>query len=149
MQSEFKQFLLTLRQKDVRFIVAGGLACALNGFIRVTEDVDILVDASPENIDRLLAVLARWGEGVAKDLTKAEFRLEPGAIRIEEDFPLDLFTVLNGKTYQDYIRGAEVSADGIQYLSIADLIETKQNTHREKDQIDILALRRILNRQNP
>ena len=148
MQGEFKQLLSALQQQDVKLIIVGGLACAFNGFIRTTEDVDILVETSPGNVRRLIAVLSAWGDGVAKDLPLEEFRLEPGAIRIEEDFPLDIFTVLGGKTYAEFIKTARTSPDGFVYLSPADLIEVKTGTHREKDQIDILALRRLLREEN-
>ena len=135
---------MALQQGDVKFIVVGGLACAFNGFIRTTEGVDILVETSPENVTGVITVLSAWGGGIAKDLPAEEFRLEPGAIRIEEDFPLDMFTVLGGKTYGDFIKTAGTSQDGFRYLSPKDLIEVKANTHREKDQIDILALKRLL-----
>ncbi len=144
MQGEFYEFLVRLTTERVKFLVVGGLACAFNGFVRTTEDVDILIDASPENVGKLLAVLGTWGDGFSRGLSVADFTLEPGAIRVEEDFPLDIFTVLGGKTYQGFVEKAGTTADGIRYLAPEDLIEVKRRTHREKDQIDVLAMERIL-----
>lgn len=43
-------FLVHLLRNDIRFIVVGGLAVTLNGYIRLTEDIDILIDLSPANL---------------------------------------------------------------------------------------------------
>ncbi len=123
--------------------MAGGVACALNGFIRATDDLDILIEATPPNILKLLKVLESWGEGYARELRVEDFPLEPGAVRIIENFPLDVFTVLSGKTYSDFLPHTKKNRHGIPYLDIKSLIETKKNTHREKDSIDILALKRL------
>jgi hypothetical protein len=143
MDDDFAGLLLRLVHGHVGFIVVGGVACALNGFVRATEDVDILVDATPANIERLLTVLAEWGEGHARDLSPADFGLEPGAVRLVEAFPLDMFTVLAGRTYAEYLPASQKSEDGVRYLGLDDLIATKRHTYREKDQIDVLALGRI------
>ncbi len=141
---DFAGLLALLQTNDVRFLVVGGVACALNGFVRATEDIDVLVDASPENVRALLRTLRHWGEGYAEELSEADFTLEPGAIRLVEDFPLDMFTVLAGRTYADYADSARTSPEGIPFLGVEELIQTKTGTHREKDQIDILALCRLL-----
>lgn len=123
--------------------MAGGVACALNGFVRATEDLDILIEASASNILKLLKTLESWGEGYARELRVEDFPLEPGAVRIIEDFPLDIFTLISGKPYADFLPNVLKTRQGIQYLDLKSLIETKKNNHREKDDIDILALRRI------
>ncbi len=47
-------------------------------------------------------------------------------------------------TYNDFWPSAKKNPQGIAYLDPESLIETKKNTRREKDDIDILALRKIL-----
>lgn len=116
----------------------------MNGFVRATEDVDILIDVSKENVTKLIDVLKNWGEGYAKELSIEDFPLSPGAVRIIESFPLDIFTILNGKNYSEYLINSNKNNSGILYLNPESLIETKQNTYREKDKIDIIALNSIL-----
>ncbi len=144
MDLDFAELLRLLVAERVRFVVVGGVACALNGFVRATEDVDILVDASPDNVRTLLETLRSWGEGYAAELSGEDFSLEPGAVRLVEQFPLDMFTVLDGRTYADYADDVRLSPDDIPFLGPQALIRTKTGTRREKDQIDILALRRLL-----
>ena len=48
MDTPYEKLLAKLAGAEVKFIIVGGVAIALNGFVRTTEDVDILVEASPE-----------------------------------------------------------------------------------------------------
>jgi hypothetical protein len=85
---DFEKLLLMLSNGGVKFIVVGGVACALNGFVRSTDDLDILIEASEDNINLLLKILRTWGKGFAKELDVSDFPVSPGAIRLIEDFPL-------------------------------------------------------------
>jgi hypothetical protein len=80
----------------------GGRAVCLNGFVRTTDDVDILIDNSFDNVTRLSRVLADFGEGLGKDLTTSDLTNEAGAVRIQEDFILDIFVQMHGKILGDY-----------------------------------------------
>jgi hypothetical protein len=140
---DFEELLLKLTSNGIKYIVIDGVACALNGFIRATEDVDILIETSEENIKKLLDVLLSWGEGYARELNIEDFPIAPGAVRIIEDFPLDIFTVLNEKTYKDLLTKTEKTKQGITYLNREALIEIKENSYREKDKIDSIALKNL------
>lgn len=52
MEPSFEKLLAALADGEVRFILVGGLAVALNGYVRLTEDVDILLDTEEENVRR-------------------------------------------------------------------------------------------------
>jgi hypothetical protein len=144
MDTPYEKLLESLARAQVKYVVVGGVAVALNGFVRTTDDVDILIERSPENIRRLLEALSQFGEGHARDLTLADFDEAEGAIRIIEDFPLDVFTILQGKHYEDLIgsmKQTQINDVTIAYLSADALIAIKGNSLREKDQIDVSALR--------
>ncbi len=49
--------LLALTGAQVEFIIIGGMAVGIHGFIRATKDLDIVPDPSPENLQRLARVL--------------------------------------------------------------------------------------------
>ncbi len=141
---DFEDLLQLLTSKQVKFIVVGGVACALNGFVRATEDVDIIVDASENNIQKLIETLVTWGEGYARELNINDFPLSPGAIRVIENFPLDIFTILNDQTYTDLLPTTNKNPQGILFLNPESLIKTKKDSLREKDKLDILALQKII-----
>ncbi len=144
MITTYEKLLESLVQAQVKFALVGGLAVCLNGFVRTTDDVDILIDHSPENVARLTRCLSDFGEGFGKDLTPADFSNEPGAIRICEDFVLDIFVQMNGKTLDAYSPWLGYyslkSGTPIPFLKAAGLIETKRGSSREKDRVDIAVM---------
>ncbi|MCE0521677.1 MAG: hypothetical protein LV480_02060 [Methylacidiphilales bacterium] len=152
MITSYEKLLESLVQTQVNFALVGGLAVCLNGFVRTTDDVDILIDNSADNVTRLSRVLAAFGEGLGKDLTTSDLTNEPGAVRIQEDFILDIFVQMNGKTLGDYSPwiGYHALKSGVQipFLKIAGLIETKRGSLRQKDQVDIGALTDISRAKN-
>ncbi|MEA2164267.1 MAG: hypothetical protein QOK37_2394 [Thermoanaerobaculia bacterium] len=42
-----------LNEAQVRYVLIGGFTVILHGFVRATKDIDLLVDASVDNIQRL------------------------------------------------------------------------------------------------
>jgi len=150
MEPSFEKLLVLLANAGVGFVVVGGIAVTLHGYVRLTEDVDLLVDDNPGNIQRLLAALGSYGEGFARELTPADFTAEEGAVRVVEETEqcqIDLFTRLSGRTYADALADAErfpIGGHFIPYASKTSLIAWKSSSAREKDRLDVLALRRLM-----
>lgn len=145
--SQFEKLLVDLARREIDFAVVGGVAVSLNGFVRATDDLDILISEAPENVERLLEALSGWGEGWARELKVEEFLPQEGSIRVMEAFDLDIFTRMRGKSLEDFrarLRYLESGATRFAYLAPEDLIFLKQSSWREKDQIDVTALRKII-----
>jgi hypothetical protein len=144
-QGPFESVLAALSRADVRYLVVGGVACALNGFVRTTEDLDILVDADPTNLRRLLSALAGVGEGHAAELEVEDFTDEEGSIRLVEEFPIDMFTRMGGKRFADMLPYKRVSAGDppIPFVDADGLILLKSGSVRQQDRIDVEALGRL------
>src|SRR5882757_2156590 len=51
------ELLLALRNADVEFVVIGGIAVGVHGYVRATKDLDIVPDPAPENLVRLASLL--------------------------------------------------------------------------------------------
>lgn len=148
----FAGLLAALARADVDFTVVGGLAVAFAGYARVTDDVDILVHADPTNLDRMLGVLARFGEGAATELSADDFPVQEGCIRVAEHFDLDIFTLMSGHTYDDLLPLTALHAvEGVpvRHLSAEGLIRLKAESLRPKDQLDVAALRAIQRGETP
>lgn len=146
--SRFERLLATLARSDVDFCVVGGLAVVLNGYVRVTEDVDILVNPERANVERMLGVLTRWGEGWARELTPDDFPVQEGSVRVgEQEFDLDIFVQMRGHTLESFrpaLRFFECADARIPYLGPGGLILLKQDSWREKDRRDVQAMREAL-----
>jgi hypothetical protein len=61
MAERFEPVLKTLADADVRFLVVGGVAVVLHGYLRTTADLDLVVELSPDNLGRALEALERSG----------------------------------------------------------------------------------------
>ena len=136
-----------LNQEGVRYILVGGQAVRLNGFLRNTEDIDILLPLSLENGERVIKALnflpcagelnAQWFDSNAD---------APENIRVADDLLIDLLFAANGETYeslQPHVRTLNVEGVEIHTLNIEGLLKTKQ-TSRDKDRLDRLILERAL-----
>lgn len=134
-----------LNRYGVRYLVIGGIACVLHGYVRATTDVDILIERSPENAAATLGALAELGWGFATQWRPDELLARPITV-IGDDPQVDIFTVAWTVKYTDAVgRSSLVAVEGVEIplIGILDLIETKR-TGRPLDQLDIEALERIL-----
>lgn len=138
---QFEKLLVALVRNGVDFAVVGGIAISMNGYVRATEDADILINNAPENLRKLLVCLEQWGE---------DFAVQEGSIRLIEDFILDMFTRMRGKSLDDFrprLRYLEASGVRVPYLAPEDLIFLKQDSWRDKDKLDVQAMREIVARE--
>jgi acylphosphatase len=149
MEPTFEKLLVLLADAEVNFVLVGGVAVTLHGYVRLTEDVDILIERTEENVARLLSALGGYGEGFARELSWEDFGDEEGAIRIVEEremSQIDIFTVMSGLRFEDLAVDADeftLSGRSIQYASKPALIGLKSRSEREKDQLDVSALKRL------
>src|SRR5579872_2772427 len=108
---DFAALLATLGRHEVACIVVGGAAAIAHGSARLTQDLDIVYDRSPANLERLVAALAEhrpYLRGVPAGLP---FLWKPGTLARGLNFPLvtslgdiDLLgEIPGGGTYADLL----------------------------------------------
>ena len=155
--------LTVLAEREVRFILIGGMAAVLHGDVGVTVDIDVVPEHSNENLARLADALRSLGariraegdpEGLPFDCS-AEFfaNLAPTAMvnMTTEAGDLDVtFQPSGTRGFSDLKRSAielEV-AERLHVLvaSLADVIRSKEAAGREKDRLVLPRLRRLLDR---
>lgn len=134
-------------QEGVEYVLVGGQAVRLNGYVRATEDIDVLVKASRENGERVIRALDFLK---SSEELNADWFLPPDDgtvenIRVADDLLIDLLFSANGETYesvQPHIRELTIEGTPIRVLNIEGLIKTKTD-YREKDLLDKRVLARI------
>lgn len=132
-----------LEEERVEYALIGGYALALQGIVRLTEDVDVLVEPTPENARRWVRALSRLPDGAAKELAGDEtLHLEPYAIRVNDEFTVDVMSSASGLTWQQ-ILPYRTRIDGINVVSLEGLLRMKEHG-RLKDRADAEAIRRAL-----
>jgi hypothetical protein len=140
------QLLRRFAQEGVQYVLVGGHAVRLNGFVRSTEDIDILLPSSLENGRRVIRALDFLQS--SQELDPAWFAVnadEPDNIRIADDLLVDLLFAANGETFeslQPHVKHLEIENVPIATLDIEGLLKTKTQ-YRDKDRIDREALLRL------
>ena len=138
LQDVFKSF----QQHDVRYVVIGGVASVLHGVPRATFDLDILIEATTENAQRLLAALVKAGFATAtmtnaQDIVAHEITVFSDRVRI------DVQTRTPGVSFQDaWPRRRTITYQGQDFfiLSKEDLIASKRASARQVDIEDVRLL---------
>ena len=57
---DFKEFIQSLNDNQVRYLIVGGYAVALHGHPRYTKDIDIWIEMEPGNATNLVKALDDW-----------------------------------------------------------------------------------------
>ena len=139
--------LARFRDEGVEYVLVGGQAVRFNGYLRATEDIDVLVKASRANGEKVIRALNFLKS--SKDLDPGWFEPTPDGsvdnIRVADDLLIDLLFAANGETYesvQPYVRELTVEGTLMRVLNIDGLIKTKTD-YREKDLLDKQVLTRM------
>ena len=119
----------------------------LNGFVRATEDVDVLLKPGRNNGEKIIRVLSFLSASSELDLSWFE-ALPDGEvenIRVADTLLVDLLFAANGQTFEgleSYIVQIEIEGVAVQVLNIDGLLKTKTD-YREKDILDKSVLIRL------
>ena len=133
-----------LAEHEAQFVLVGASALQLWGSTRATRDIDILIEPSVANAERVLAALSAVGYGFARDFLAAEVADKPVTV-IGDDPRVDILTVAWTVRYADARPSAQVfEVEGVKIptASIDHLIASKR-TSRLQDAADIEVLEEI------
>jgi hypothetical protein len=148
MQNDLLEVCRGLQTFGVRYILVGGHAVRLNGILRATEDVDILVPFDQSNGALLVESLAFLES--AREIDPTWFSREANEpdienIRIADRIVIDILFAVNGESYeslQPHVRVIDLEGVRIPVLDIDGLLKAKTD-YREKDLLDKAMLKRL------
>lgn len=137
-----------LNEAGAKYLVLGGFAIIQHGFARATEDIDLLIDTSPENFAKVKSAMMGLPDGAVREVNAEDFQ-ECLVVRVGDEFVVDLMRQACGIGFSE--ASAEivtllVAGVPIPFASPKLLWRTKQ-THRDKDALDLAFLARLLNQQ--
>jgi hypothetical protein len=149
MQFDLRALLGALSAHEVRFVVIGGVAVGAHGYVRATEDLDLVPDPDPANLRRLAEAL----DALDSTLPTAEGRrfdaaedttvmLRGGNLTADTRFGgLDVVQRLRGvPAYSELDRGAvesELLGVPVRVCALAQLREMKQARSAGQDGVDL------------
>ena len=118
------------------------------GFARTTEDIDLLIDSSAGNQERVRRGLMQLPDQAVRDLASDDVD-KYSVVRVADEFVVDLMKSACGIGYEEakaYVTFVDIGGVKIPFASPELLWKLKQ-TRREKDQLDLLFLRELLKKQ--
>jgi hypothetical protein len=148
--------IAALQKHDVRFVVVGGVAAIAQGSPLPTEDIDVTPDRSPDNLVALAAALEELEAKLRTPEEPVAFPIDAAMLGgtavwtlVTRAGNLDLiFEPAGTRGYDDLRRQAvqlDLGSGGPALVAaIGDVIRTKEASNREKDRIQLPALRRTL-----
>lgn len=146
---EVVNFWKALQKYQVKFIMVGGYAINLHGYQRYTGDMDLLLDDTIENRQRLRLAFKDYGIGDFEMMERLQFVPGWTNFHLNNGLRLDIMTELKGLeeyTFDNCLELAslaEIENVSIPFLHINHLILNKKAVNRPKDQLDVIYLEKI------
>lgn len=136
-----------LNQHEVKYIIVGGFAVIRYGYIRATGDIDLLVENSLKNIQRIRQALSYLPEGEAHKIADTDLD-QYRVVRVSGEITIDLLAKACEVSYSSahhHIQYDEINGVKVPYLKPDLLVKTKMSI-RPKDIQDRNFLQRLLDK---
>ena len=139
-QPDFRELLALFNAHRVDYLIVGGYALAFHGAPRFTGDLDVLVKPDPENAQRILAALERFGFA-SVGLTLGDFSHPDQVVQLGvPPVRIDLITSLTGISWDEAFAGRTAGSYGevpVYYIGREQFITNKRAIGRQKDLADL------------
>jgi predicted nucleotidyltransferase len=142
MLNQLKDVFASFQEHDVKYLVIGGIAAVVYGVPRATFDLELLIEATPENAQRLLDALLDAGLGTAALTTAADILAHEITV-FRDRLRIDVQTSTPGIRFEDAWENREtIEYQGQEFnvVSRSDLIASKRAAGRKVDLDDIRLL---------
>ena len=137
---DFKEFVELLIKHKAEYLIVGGYAVGIHGHPRYTGDLDIWLNPTSENAEKILACVNEFGFA-SFGLKKEDFIKEGNIVQL--GYPplrIDLLTHIDGVTFNEcYQNKIQVEIDDIRvnFIGYKDLLTNKKESGRLRDLDDI------------
>ena len=137
---DFKEFLKLLDSNGVEYLLIGGYAVNVHGYVRTTNDLDLWVNVNPENAARIDRALRQFGFAAA-GLTCDLFLTPNNVVRMGlPPIRIEILTSISGVEFESCYAEKEmirIEEMAVPVISLARLRENKAASGRAKDLADL------------
>jgi len=140
LNQDFKEFIQSLNNNGVRYLVIGGYAVAFHGHPHYTKDIDIWISMDAENAAKIVKALEQFGFA-SLGLQAADFTAPDQIVQL--GYPpnrIDLITTTPGVDFDTcYAARVPTEIDGVQvtFIDLENLKRNKKAVGRHQDLADI------------
>lgn len=143
--NEWLEFLSLLQRHDAKFVIVGAYAMAAHGRPRASQDIDILIEPSVENSERVARALDEFGyPELAKESVEAFTETPRMASLGLPPLRIDIMNSIDGVPFERAYAGALKDSLGgidLRFIGLSDFVATKRASGRAKDLLDIELLK--------
>jgi predicted nucleotidyltransferase len=142
----FGRILSDLNRAGVRYVLVGGIALIRHGVVRMTRDIDVVLEPGDDNVERVRALIAEWGATRPDGTPIAADAIASGrSIHLATPHGhIDLLAERESPlTFVELLARADMrGVDGVEapICSLADLVALKRIAGRERDLADLSEL---------
>jgi hypothetical protein len=139
-----------LNARGAKYLVIGGMAVIQHGFVRATEDIDLLVEVSVDNFSRIRDAMLTLPDRAIREVEPDDLD-KYVVVRVGDEFVVDLMKSACGVEYAEASKQVSLSTiEGvlIPFANPQLLLRMKQ-TYREKDAMDRMFLENLLKSNDP
>lgn len=137
---DLREFIGLLNSENVEYAIVGGWAFGFYAHPRYTQDLDILIRATPSNAARVEIAIKRFGFA-SLGLVAADFLSSDQVIQLgQAPNRIDLLTSLTGVATEEIwtdLRAGELDGMPVFFLGRTALIKNKKATDRPRDRADV------------
>lgn len=137
----FRDFIEALNDNEVEYVLVGGMAVILHGYVRGTGDMDIWVNKTKDNYRKLVKAFAQFGMPVF-DMTEDAFlgnEFDVWGIGVQP-VRIEIMTAVKGLNFEEtYSQSQFYNEDGLQirFIHLNHLLQAKKAAGRFRDLDDI------------
>ncbi|MBP6688260.1 MAG: nucleotidyltransferase [Lacibacter sp.] len=137
----FREFIQALNEHEVEYVLVGGMAVIIHGYVRGTGDMDVWVNKTKENYSRLKKAYRQFGMPLF-DMTEENFlgdEYDVFGIGVQP-VKIEVMTNVKGLLFDETYAMAQIyEEDGLQikFIHINHLIQAKKASGRFRDLDDI------------
>jgi hypothetical protein len=140
LNQDFREFIQLLNENQVKYLIIGGYAVAIHGHPRYTKDLDIWVEMTPENAQKLMITLTQFGFG-SLGLSAEDFQTPDQIIQLgDPPNRIDLITTPDGVDFKTcYASKLEITINDllVQFIDLSNLKQNKKASGRFQDLADL------------
>jgi hypothetical protein len=128
-----------LNSEGARYLLIGGFAVILHGFVRSTKDVDLLVDPSEPNIQAVKRAMSTLPDNAAALIADNEI-LQYQVVRVADEIVVDLLGAACGITYSEAFAAGidKFTVQGVEIpVASKELLIRMKDTIRPSDAVDV------------
>lgn len=144
-EKDFEELLRLFNKHKVRYCIVGAFAVAFHALPRYTKDLDLLVEPSRENGEKIIRALIDFGFASLK-LSADDFAKKGRFIQLGfEPVRIDLITSVEGVKFGQVWDGKKLGKFGqskTYFIGLKELIKNKKASHRLQDLADLEVLKK-------